>query len=51
MLLTCLKLPFVIKFFVLSIFEWPVYTGSTEKLLYTTCIGVDPAQCIHCSKL
>ena len=26
---TCIKLPFVIKIFVLSIFEWPFYTGST----------------------
>ena len=28
-LLTFIKLPFVIKFFVLSIFEWPFYTGFT----------------------
>ena len=28
-LLTFIKLPFVIKIFVLSIFEWPVYTGFT----------------------
>ena len=26
---TCIKLPFVIKIFVLSIFEWPFYTGFT----------------------
>ena len=26
-LLTFIKLPFVIKTFVLSIFEWPFYTG------------------------
>ena len=26
-LLTFIKLPFVIKVFVLSIFEWPFYTG------------------------
>ena len=26
---TCIKLPFVIKIFVLSIFEWPSYTGFT----------------------
>ena len=26
---TFIKLPFVIKIFVLSIFEWPFYTGST----------------------
>ena len=28
-LLTFTKLPFVIKIFVLSIFEWPFYTGFT----------------------
>ena len=28
-LLTFIKLPFVVKFFVLSIFEWPFYTGFT----------------------
>ena len=28
-LLTFIKLPFVIKVFVLSIFEWPFYTGFT----------------------
>ena len=28
-LLTCIKLPFFIKTFVLSIFEWPFYTGFT----------------------
>ena len=27
---TFIKLPFVIKIFVLSIFEWPFYTGFTE---------------------
>ena len=27
--LTCIKLPFVIKIFVLSIFEWPLNTGFT----------------------
>ena len=26
---TLIKLPFVIKIFVLSIFEWPFYTGFT----------------------
>ena len=29
MLLTFIKLSFVIKIFVLSIFEWPFYTGFT----------------------
>ena len=28
-LLSFIKLPFVIKMFVLSIFEWPFYTGFT----------------------
>ena len=28
-LLTFIKLPFVIKVFVMSIFEWPFYTGFT----------------------
>ena len=28
-LLTFIKLPFVIKTFVFSIFKWPFYTGST----------------------
>ena len=30
---TFIKLPFVIKTFVLSIFEWPFYTGYNIKLL------------------
>ena len=29
MLLIFIKIPFVIKIFVLSIFEWPFYTGFT----------------------
>ena len=29
MFLTFIKLPFVIKIFVLSIFEWPFYAGFT----------------------
>ena len=29
---TFIKLPFVIKIFVLSIFEWPFYTGFTVFL-------------------
>ena len=28
-LLTFIKLPFVIKIFILSVFEWPFYTGFT----------------------
>ena len=30
--LTFIKLSFVIKFFVLSVFEWPFYTGFTVKI-------------------
>ena len=33
-LLTFIKLPIVIKIFVLSIFEWPLYTG------FTVCVCV-----------
>ena len=33
-LLTFIKLPFVIKIFVLSIFEWPFYTGFTVLFTY-----------------
>ena len=39
-LLTFIKLPFVIKIFVMSIFEWPFYTSFTVegfKLLEDTC--------------
>ena len=32
---TFIKLPFVIKIFVLSIFEWPFYTGFTVILSHT----------------
>ena len=32
-LLTFIKLPFVIKTFVLSIFDWPFYTGFTVLLI------------------
>ena len=31
-LLTCMKLPFVIKIFVLSSYEWPLKTGLTVFL-------------------
>ena len=33
-LLTFIKLPFVIKIFVLSIFEWPFYTDITVCVLH-----------------
>ena len=29
--LTFIKLPFIIKIFILSIFEWPFYTGFTVQ--------------------
>ena len=32
-LLSCIKLPFIIKIFVLSIFEWPLKTGFTVNAL------------------
>ena len=34
MLLTFIKLPFVVKIFVRSIFEWPVYIGITDYLVH-----------------
>ena len=30
---TCIRLPFVTKIFVMSLFEWPFYTGSTVSSL------------------
>ena len=33
---TCSKLPFVIKIFVSSVFEWPLKTGSTV-LVHVCC--------------
>ena len=37
LLWTFIKLPFVIKIFILSIFEWPFYTGFTvHDLIYKT---------------
>ena len=41
-LLTCIKLPFVIKIFVLSIFEWPFYTGFTVSCCLFNA-GIDQA--------
>ena len=35
---TFIKLPFVIKIFVLSIFEWPFFTGFTVELLKTYAV-------------
>ena len=40
---TFMKLPFVIKIFILSIFEWPFYTGFTvytqNKQNHWKCLG------------
>ena len=36
LLSTCIKLPFVIKIFVLSIFEWTSYTGFTVERIGLT---------------
>ena len=35
---TFIKLPFVIKFFVMSIFEWPFNTGFTVPVMRLWCI-------------
>ena len=47
-LLTFIKLPFVIKIFVLFIFEWPFYTGFTvyenEISYFSTKTYVDGTQ-------
>ena len=43
-LLTFIKLPFVIKSFVLSIFEWPFYTGFTVNPSVVLSVG-------NCEKL
>ena len=40
---TFIKLPFVIKIFVLSIFDWPFYTGYTV-LTKHKCFTVSPPQ-------
>ena len=36
--LTFIKLPLVIKIFVLSIFEWPFYTGFTVLITVTVVL-------------
>ena len=40
-LLTFIKLPFVIKIFVLSVFEWPFYTGFTVHSYLETYVSVE----------
>ena len=47
-LLTCIKLPFVIKIFVLSIFEWPFYTGFTVFCVFAVVWLV---LCVSCAGL
>ena len=37
-LTTFIKLPFVIKIFVLSIFEWPLYTGFTIMQFFSSLL-------------
>ena len=45
-LLTFIKLPVVIKIFVLSFFEWPFYTGFTvpQLIVRWTCVSPQPAR-------
>ena len=42
-----IKLPFVIKIFVLSIFEWPFYTGFTVLLNYIPVVIASPVHSVH----
>ena len=50
-LLTFIKLPFVIKIFVLSIFEWSFYTGFTvispEESLASMTLSVNSFICLQ----
>ena len=46
-LLTFIKLPFVIKIFVLSIFEWLFYTGFSIYLLWF-CVVLRPKIKMFC---
>ena len=50
-LLTFIKLPFVFKTFVLSIFEWPLETGFTVFPLKMMNCFLCVFQYIHCSTL
>ena len=48
-LLTFIKLPFVIKILVLSIFEWPFYTGFTVKdVIHGVISHPDAMSCDQC---
>ena len=42
--LTFIKLPFVIKIFVLSIFEWPFYTGFTVFFFQMMNLIMNPTE-------
>ena len=44
MRLTFIKLPFVFKFFVLSVFEWPFYTGFTVLIELVSIKGSDKTE-------
>ena len=50
-LLTFIKLPFVIKIFVLSNFEWPLYTGFTVPTKSADYGLIRPVHFIFISKL
>ena len=47
-LLTFIKLPLVIKIFVLSIFEWPFYTGFTLAYSFTFSVTFSQSHSQHC---
>ena len=46
-LLTSIKLPFDIKIFVLSVFEWPLKTGFTVLIIPANSQGSDKPAHIH----
>ena len=48
MLLTFIKLPYVIKIFVLSVFEWPLNTGFAVHL--STILITVKKTCVWCVK-
>ena len=48
---TFIKLPFVIKIFIVSIFEWPFYTGFTVFLkIYNVILPLLTAQYVNWNK-
>ena len=48
--LTFIELPFVIKIFVLSIFEWPFYTGFTVTACFIFSVELQEFDTSHCVK-